>query len=455
MVGRPATTTSRGGRPPRSSTPTATASPTRRPTSSSTPTATACPTRWPRVVAEEVAAAGAGDAAAAGRLGPPDAHRRWAAPCRPATAASPSGVDVDAHPDRPRRAAAGRRRPGRGSPTRRAGAADGAAGQVLAGPLRALPAGRAQSASARPQSVPRRRPPDGDGRWLFSDVAVGQTYEVSFAPARLRHAVVRRHAERPTASRSSSPSSCSRRRGSVSGVVAGPGGALGNVELVLTDGTLTFQSSSASGAGAGDVLLHRRQHAGHLHAARQPAAASAPRSLQVTLEPGEQRDRRATSGCAPASARSAAGSPRTAQPLGGVTLTASNGDTTVETTSLTEGDTGSYTFPQLAIPGRYTVTASLDGLRHPDPPRRPQRQRHGRRLRLPSRRRARSPASSRAAPAAACPGANIRVSRDELAFDTETRRSARPRLVHDPRPPARHVPRRVLPLRPRAAVAGR
>ncbi len=49
------------------------------------------------------------------------------------------------------------------------------------------------------------------------------------------------------------------------------------------------------------------------------------------------------------------------QRLGGVTVTASNGESTLTTTTFTEGDIGFYSLPQLTIPGTYTVQAEVEG----------------------------------------------------------------------------------------------
>lgn len=48
-------------------------------------------------------------------------------------------------------------------------------------------------------------------------------------------------------------------------------------------------------------------------------------------------------------------------PLGGVTITATDGQFTVETVSYTDGDVGAFTLRNLSAPGRYTVTATADG----------------------------------------------------------------------------------------------
>ena len=197
-----------------------------------------------------------------------------------------------------------------------------------------------------------------DGAWQFADVAIGQHYELSFAkegfdtqsfvvtpPADgspVQMEVVLEPAE-----------------GALSGVVIGPAGPLGNVDLVLTDGTLTFNTSSASGRDAGEWSLAAVSTPG-TYTLTASARGLGTEVLQVTLEPGEQRDGitiRMRPDVGSISGRISTGG----QPLGGATLTASNGDVTHTTTSLTEGDRGLFHFPQLASPGRYTVTVSLDG----------------------------------------------------------------------------------------------
>ena len=48
-------------------------------------------------------------------------------------------------------------------------------------------------------------------------------------------------------------------------------------------------------------------------------------------------------------------------PLGGVTITATAGDVTLGTTSLTEGAVGTYAVPRLTLGTTYTITASAEG----------------------------------------------------------------------------------------------
>ena len=108
------------------------------------------------------------------------------------------------------------------------------------------------------------------------------------------------------------------------------------------------------------------------------------------------------------------------QPLGGVTLTASNGDVTRTTTSLTEGDRGLFTLPAARHPRPLHRHRVARRLRHPDPARHARRQRRPASTSTSSRRPGRSPASSISSNGGPLAGANIRVSRDELSFDTNS-----------------------------------
>jgi hypothetical protein len=197
-----------------------------------------------------------------------------------------------------------------------------------------------------------------DGAWLFADVAIGQHYELSFAKEGFdtKSFVVTPPADGSPVQMEVVLDPAD---GAVSGVVVGPSGPLGNVDLVLTDGTLTFNTSSASGRDAGEWSLAAVSTPG-TYTLTASARGLGTEVLQVTLEPGEQRDGitiRMRPDVGSISGRVSAGG----QPLGGATLTASNGDVTHTTTSLTEGDRGLFHFPQLDSPGRYTVTVSLDG----------------------------------------------------------------------------------------------
>ncbi|MET0326373.1 MAG: carboxypeptidase-like regulatory domain-containing protein, partial [Ilumatobacteraceae bacterium] len=272
-----------------------------------------------------------------------------------------------------------------------------------------------QSAVRRTQTIQSTATGE-DGAWLFSDVAVGQSYEVSFALAGYdtQSFIVTPSADGKPVQLAVDLKAAA---GSVSGSVVGPRGPLANVDLVLTDGTLRFNSSSASGADQGSFSFPGVSTPG-TYTLTANLRGFGTEVLQVTLAPGEQLDGLRigmTAGVGSISGRVT----ENGEPLGGVRLTASNGDTTAETTSLTEGDRGSFTFPQLAIPGRYTVTASLEG--------------YSTQTRLVVldgnvsgvdfdfvKTTGAIIGTVASSTGIDLPGTNIRVSRDEIAFDTKS-----------------------------------
>ncbi len=197
-----------------------------------------------------------------------------------------------------------------------------------------------------------------DGAWLFADVPIRQTYELNFA---LEGFDSQSFVITPPDDGSPvemevvlEPAS-----GGLSGSVVGPGGPLGNVDLVLTDGELTFNTTTASAGDVGTWSLSGVSTPG-TYTLTATLRGYGTEVLSITLEPGEQRSG-VTISMVPDVGSIIGRVSADGDALGGVTLTASSGDDTRTTTSLTEGDTGLYSFPRLGTPGRYTVTASRDG----------------------------------------------------------------------------------------------
>ena len=98
----------------------------------------------------------------------------------------------------------------------------------------------------------------------------------------------------------------------------GPSGGLGNVELVLTDGTLVFNSASASEGDVGTFAFTGVSTPG-TYTLKATAPGLGTEILQLTLEPGEQRagvEIRMSTGVGSISGRVTEGG----RPLGGVTL---------------------------------------------------------------------------------------------------------------------------------------
>jgi hypothetical protein len=199
-----------------------------------------------------------------------------------------------------------------------------------------------------------------DGAWLFPDVAIRANYELHFAKAGFdsQSFVV------------TPPSDGSRvkldvqllpAKGSVGGiVVAANGTPLGGVDIVVTDGTLTFSTTSSTTAGAVGTWSLSGVSTPSTYTLTATLRGYGTEVLQLPMDPGMQKSGVRivmTPGVGSISGHvTAAG-----KPLGGVTITASNGDLTRTTTTLTDGDSGFYNFPQLPLPGDHTDTVDVPG----------------------------------------------------------------------------------------------
>ena len=204
--------------------------------------------------------------------------------------------------------------------------------------------------------APDQTVPGADGVWLFNGVLQGQSYEVSFSsPGYDTQSFVltpRADGEPIDLDVEMKPA-----QGALSGTVAGPSGPLGAAEIRITDGTLDFATTSASGNGTWSlpavstpgVYTVTATLRGFATAVRQIRLAPGDKPSGITLQmvPGL--------GTITGVVTSAGAG------LGGVTVTASNGETTLTTTTLTEGNVGFYSLPQLAVPATYTVQSTLDG----------------------------------------------------------------------------------------------
>ena len=199
--------------------------------------------------------------------------------------------------------------------------------------------------------------PTTDGVWLFSDVAQGQSYEIAFVrPGYDTQAFI----VTPTADGEPidldvvlQPS-----KGSISGAVVGPGGGLGGAEVTITDGTLTFTTTSDSNGGGWSldgvstpgVYTVSAILRGYATAVRQVelSAGDTPTGIDLQMVPGlGTMTGRVTD--------------ENGVGLGGATVTASNGETTLTTSTLTDGNVGFFSLPQLGIPADYSVSVTLDG----------------------------------------------------------------------------------------------
>lgn len=151
--------------------------------------------------------------------------------------------------------------------------------------------------------------------------------------------------------------------GSLSGMIAGPAGPVGNATITITDGTnvLTTSSNSTDAPGTWSInglstpstyLVTASADGLGAESGLVDLAAGGSGSLDLTMQEGVA----AISGMITGPTPSGFGG------LGGITVTASSGDLTRTTSTVTtQGLAGQYVLPQLPAPGDYTVTISGDG----------------------------------------------------------------------------------------------
>lgn len=204
--------------------------------------------------------------------------------------------------------------------------------------------------------APDQTVPGADGVWLFTDILQGQSYEVSFSsPGYDTQSFVltpRADGEPIDLDVEMKPA-----QGALSGTVAGPSGPLGAAEVRITDGTLDFATTSASGNGTWSLPAVSTPGVYTVTATLRGFATAV---RQIRLEPGD-RPSGITLQMVPGLGTITGIVTSAGAGLGGVTVTASNGETTLTTTTLTEGNVGFYSLPQLGVPATYTVQATLDG----------------------------------------------------------------------------------------------
>lgn len=223
--------------------------------------------------------------------------------------------------------------------------------------------GRRQSEALRPLAgvigAATSTTPQPNGVWLFTDVALRQSYELTFAkPGFDTQSFVVTPPEDGSATEIDvelEPAT-----GSIAGRVTGPGGPLGGVEITVTDGTLTFTTTTATVGEVGTWSVEEVSTPG-VYTITAERRGYGTEVRQIELTPGQQftgADLAMRAGVGSISGRVLGPD---GLPLGGVTITASTEDTTFTTSSHTEGDIGAYHLPQLDIPATYTVTVALDG----------------------------------------------------------------------------------------------
>ncbi len=210
-----------------------------------------------------------------------------------------------------------------------------------------------RTVSIAPQSPIR---PEVDGVFLFSDVLQGQSYEISFALAGYdtQSFVITPAADGEPIDLDVELQPAS---GALAGSVVGPGGSK-NAAITVTDGTLEFRTTADSNTGAWSIDGVSTPGV-YTITAELRGYATAVR--QIELRPGQEVSDIALQMVAGLGTITGRIVNQSGEPLGGVTVAATNGETTLTSTSLTQGDVGFFSLPQLDLPATYTVSATLDG----------------------------------------------------------------------------------------------
>lgn len=224
------------------------------------------------------------------------------------------------------------------------------------------PSGRSTIRQTQPVE-PQEQNPGGDGTWAFSDVRIGTTYElvISKPGFEIQSFVVSPRDDAPVAfDVDLSPSTAG-----ISGTVSGPNGLLGGVELAITDGVLSYTTTTPSegvdvGAWSFDGLASGQyaivatlEGFGNVVAEFELQAGETITQLPLVMERGLGTLVGRVFG-------------NGGDPLGGVAVTATNGEFSAESTSITgsavRGDNvGFYSIAGLDIENPHTVTVELDG----------------------------------------------------------------------------------------------
>lgn len=199
---------------------------------------------------------------------------------------------------------------------------------------------------------------DEDGRWGFGEISGPGFFELRFSkPGYATRAYV------VEATDDGAPitldTDLEAGDGSISGVVRGPDGPLGGVDLTITDGTVSLTTSTPTTGNVGSfsvdglttpgsylITASRRGYGTGTQLVRLSGGESAT-GINLQMQTGV--------GAITGNVHSPQG------PLGDVTVTATDGDIVRTTSTLTEGPVGSFSLPQLPSPGVYTLTIEGDG----------------------------------------------------------------------------------------------
>lgn len=215
---------------------------------------------------------------------------------------------------------------------------------------------------AGPNAQSRATTTGSDGAWAFPGVTGPGYYLLTFAKPGYQ---TQRYIVDSSSAAASQPLAVTLNpgTGTLSGMVTGPRGAVGGAKITITDGVNTITTSSNSrgqvGAWSVDGLSTPSTYlvtagSDELSTESQLVTLSASGTAQVALA--------LRAGVASLTGTiKGADSTGAVVGLGGVTISATDGTTTRNVTTITSGPVGSYVLPGLPAPGRYTVTVSAPG----------------------------------------------------------------------------------------------
>ena len=196
-----------------------------------------------------------------------------------------------------------------------------------------------------------------DGSWQFSDVALHQSYEVSFSKPGFN---TKAFIVAPT--EDGKPVELEVELAPADGALGGTATGLGKsaAEVIVTDGTLTFHTTTSTGSSNPGAWSIAGVSTPGTYSITFTSEGFGSEVMQVVLAAGDSRTDLVLA--MHAGVGSISGTVTADGDVkGGVTLTATAGDTKISTTSLTEGAKGTYTFPQLELGTAFTLTASAEG----------------------------------------------------------------------------------------------
>ena len=200
---------------------------------------------------------------------------------------------------------------------------------------------------------PSTTTPKADGVWQFPDVALRQTYQLEFAKSGFQ---TQSFVVTPPEDGSAVVLDVEMQAadGEIAGVVrdSASGAPLGGAAITVTDGTVTFTTTTATVGEVGTWSVTGVSTPGDytVLAAKRGYGTEV---MQAHLDAGGKLDNADLTMVAGVGSLSGRVTGRDG-PLGGATVTVTNGESSSTTTTLTTGNIGFYSVPQLEF-GTYTV----------------------------------------------------------------------------------------------------